>query len=619
MKSTRMPDRFGRSRYCSFCRNPSRSARRISLAALCLAALVLLGWETTVRAAHGVRPAGPAGWERIDRGLIVRVIEDGKVYLGWRLLASDPTDMGFHVYRQVEDERPVRLTDRPLRGSTNFIDPSAPRGRRCRWIVRAVVDGREGEAFRSEPREIGSPDGPCIRLALRGDHTFQKVAIADLDGDGRFEFVIKQPNENIDPYAKYWQPSPGTYKLEAYDDDGRFMWRYDLGWAVERGIWYSPYVVYDLDGDGKAEVAVKTGEGDPRDTDGRVRSGPEYLSILEGVSGKPITRVDWIPREGFGSSGNDYNRASRNQLAVAFLDGRRPSLIVLRGTYDLMKAEAWQLKDGRLELQWRWDNSSLGREWSGQGGHWTHAADIDADGRHELLLGSSVIDEHGKPLWTTGLGHPDHFYVGDIDPERPGLEIYYGIERRQPQGNGMCLVDAATGKILWGHQGPTRHVHSRGMCSDIDARYPGSECYSADTDPQKQFAWARLRTAKGQVISEENLGGFGALTACWDADPQRELILGNRVQDYRGSTHLRLEGQVIAVADILGDWREEIITTAPGWLRIYTTTIPASRRHVCLMQDPIYRMDVVCASMGYHLVPMLSYDLASRAAHTAPP
>jgi len=177
----------------------------------------------------------------------------------------------------------------------------------------------------------------------------------------------------------------------------------------------------------------------------------------------------------------------------------------------------------------------------------------------------------------------------------------------------MCLVEAATGKILWGHEGPTRHVHSRGMCSDIDAKYPGSECYSADTDPQKDFAWARLRTAKGEVISEEDLGGFGAMTACWDADPQRELILGNRVQDYQGATHLRIEGRVIAVADILGDWREEIITSVPGELRIYTTTIPAGQRHVCLMQDPIYRMDVVCASMGYHLVPMLSFDLASSA------
>jgi rhamnogalacturonan endolyase len=224
-----------------------------------------------------------------------------------------------------------------------------------------------------------------------------------------------------------------------------------------------------------------------------------------------------------------------------------------------------------------------------------------------------VIDDDGKALWSTGLGHPDHCYVGKIDPQRPGLEIYYGMETRQKERNGMCLVDAATGKILWGHEGPTRHVHGQGTCSDIDAEHPGCECYSADTDPSKKYAWSRLRTCKGEVLSEENLGGFGPLAAYWDADLQRELLLRGTIQDYHGGRHgPRIEGRVVAVADILGDWREEIITSVPGELRIYTTTIPAADRRVCLMQDPIYRMDVVCAAMGYYQVPMTSYDLPTR-------
>ena len=227
-------------------------------------------------------------------------------------------------------------------------------------------------------------------------------------------------------------------------------------------------------------------------------------------------------------------------------------------------------------------------------------------------MGSSVIDDDGTPLWSTGLGHPDHCYVGEIDPGRPGLEIYYGMETRQQERNGMCLVDAASGKILWGHEGPTRHVHSRGMCSDIDARHPGCECYSADTDSQKKYAWSRLRTCTGEVISDENLGGFGALVVHWDADVQRELLLRGNIQDYRGGRHQpQIEGHIAAVAEVLGDWREEIITSVPGELRIYTTTIPAADRRVCLMQDPIYRMDVVCAAMGYFQVPMTSYDLTT--------
>jgi rhamnogalacturonan endolyase len=290
--------------------------------------------------------------------------------------------------------------------------------------------------------------------------------------------------------------------------------------------------------------------------------------------------------------------------------------LVERGTYNVIVVAAYRLVDGKLQEVWRWDNRNEDRTYSGQGSHWLHSADVDADGRQEVIIGSAVIDDDGTALWTTGLGHPDHLYVSDIDPARPGLEIYYGMETRQKERNGMCLVDAANGKILWGHEGFTRHVHSRGMCSDIDRRHPGSECYSADTDSSKKFAWARLRTAKGEVISEENLGGFGPHVVHWDADVQREVLLRGRIFNYedprRQNLQPRIEGSVVTVVDLVGDWREEIVTSVPGELRIYTTTIPAADRRACLMQDPIYRMDVAHGTMGYHKVPMLSYDLASQ-------
>jgi len=549
--------------------------------------------------------------EKLDRGLVALPAQGGGVYLSWRLLPEDPKSMAFNVYRREGNGAWAKLNEQPIVKTTDFVDSSAQRGKQYQYAVRAVIAGREKAIEGEATIDLAGGAKPFVAIALQGNYTFQKVGIADLDGDGRYDFVIKQPNENIDPYERYWKPSPDTYKLEAYRSDGKFLWRYDLGWAIERGIWYSPYVVYDLDGDGRAEVAAKTGEGDPRDADGRVRSGPEYLTVFDGLSGKPITRVDWPSRDGFGEGLRGYNYASRNQLCVAYLDGKTPALVVERGTYNIIKLVAYRLRSGRLEVIWRWDNSNEPRSYWGQGAHWMHAADVDGDGCDEVVLGSAVVDHNGKALWSTGLGHPDHCYVGDIDPERPGLEIYYGIERRQPERNGMCLVDAATGKILWGHEGPTRHVHSRGMCSDIDPRYPGSECYSADTDPLKHFAWARLRTCKGRVISEENLGGFGALTVYWDADPQREIILGTRVQDYHGREHIRLEGRVIAVADVLGDWREEIICTTGGQMRIYSTTIPAKDRRPCLMTDRLYRMDVVVAAMGYYQVPMTSYDVAT--------
>ena len=271
--------------------------------------------------------------------------------------------------------------------------------------------------------------------------------------------------------------------------------------------------------------AVKTGEGDPRDQDGRVQTGSEWLTLLDGMTGKPITKLAWPERELFADSSRPYNYASRNQLCVAYLDGKTPSLIVVRGTYNVIIAVAYRLNNGSLEETWRWDNHKEPRSYWGQGAHWTQAADVDGDGRQEIILGSAVIDDNGKSLWTTGLGHPDHCYVGDIDPHAPGLEIYYGMETRQKEQNGMCLVDAATGEILWGHKGPTRHVHSYGMCSDIDARFEGAECYSADTDSEKKFAWGRLRNAQGKVISQEELYGFGPRCVYWDADPQRRTAV----------------------------------------------------------------------------------------------
>jgi len=574
--------------------------RRTLGTASALAAVIELGLLTSVLAA-----ADPPVREKLDRGLVALRTEADKVYVGWRLLASDPAGVAFNVYfRTGREMRKVNAA--PISQTTDFVHAQAPAGADLRYGLRSVLNGQETGPMVEVGLAAADPKKPCQTIKLQGDYTFQKIGIADLDGDGGLDLVIKQPNENIDPYEKYWKPSPGTYKLEAYNGAGRFLWRHDLGWAIERGIWYSPYVVYDLDGDGRAEVAVKTGEGDPRDPDGRVQKGPEHLTILDGQTGKPLTRVDWPPRTPFGAKG--YNYASRNQLGVAYLDGKMPCLLVGRGTYTTMTLVAYEFCCGKLHERWRWDNEKLGRTYRGQGAHWMHAADVDGDGRDEVVLGSCVIDDDGRALWSTGLGHPDHCYVGDIDPAHPGLEIYYGIEPRNTR-NTMCLVDAKTGKILWGHDQPTQHIHSSGMCSDIDAAHPGAECYSGERD-LKDKRW--LRDCKGNVLSTEDLGGLGPRPVYWDADPQRELLRGPRIVKYRGPTlPPRIEGSVIAVVDLVGDWREEIVTTLPGELRIYTTTIPATDRRVCLLEDRLYRMDVVCAAMGYYQVPMLSYDIAS--------
>ena len=364
--------------------------------------------------------------------------------------------------------------------------------------------------------------------------------------------------------------------------------------------------MFDFDGDGRAEVAVKTGEGDPRDPDGRVTSGPEWLSILDGLTGEEIARAPWPSRDDF----PDYNYYCRNQLGVAYLDGKTPCLVVVRGTYNTIKAVAYELRpgdggDGRRELRelWRWQDREDGPRYRGQGAHILRAADVDGDGRDEVILGAAVLDDNGAGLWSLGMGHPDHVTVGGLDPSRPGLQIQYGFETRQTR-NGICMVDAATGKLLWGLDEPTVHVHSSGLCADIDPAHPGVESYGGERDlPDKRW----LFSAQGRLLGTAELGGLAPRAAYWDGDLQRELLVRGRLRDFGGGEHpARIEGSVVLIADILGDWREEIITSVPGELRIYTTTIPATDRRVCLMQDPIYRLDVAGATSGYYQVPGLT-------------
>jgi len=555
-----------------------------------------------------VRKPEVVGWaktrveERLDRGLVALATDRG-VYVGWRLLRDDPESIVFNVYRRQGDGEPMRLNGNPVCRTTDFVDPNPPRGERATYGVRAVVDGHES-AGGSVSLADADDRRPYRSIRLNGDHTFQKCAVADLNGDARYDFVIKQPNSNIDPWHKYWEPSPDTYKLEAYTHDGTFLWRRDLGWAIERGIWYSPYVVHDLDGDGAAEVAVKVGEGDPRDDDGKVRRGSEWLAVWDGRTGEELARAPWPDREGFGEGDRGYNYASRNQLAIAYLDGKTPCVIALRGTYTVMKADAYELKQGELRQLWTYNSSELGRRYRGQGAHFTHCADIDGDERDEVILGSVVIDDNGSPLWTTGLGHPDHVYVGDLAPDRPGLEIYYGIETRRNR-NGMCMVDAGTGKVLWGYDQPTKHVHSIGLCADIDASSPGCEAYGADSVSHKRFGDPWLWSADGKLLTRKIDFGFGIPVVHWDADIQRELVHKGWIRNYPDMDDVqRIEGKVVQVADVLGDWREELIVLSKGELRIYSTTFPAESRRICLMQDRFYRLDVTMGSMGYTLCPV---------------
>ena len=580
--------------------------------------------------AQSTKPPKPPveGWayhgkrvkELPGRGVVAYPREDGNMYVRWRLLESDPVDVAFNLYRETGAERPVMLNDNPIRKTTDFVDQTAERNASNTYFVRSVVDGKEYETSEKYTVEANPDIKPYVAVKLESDSTtFQKIGVGDLNGDGRYDYVIKTQNTSLDPW--HWRPSESTYKLEAYLSDGTFLWRKDLGWNIEAGIWYSPYVVYDFNGNGRAEIAVKTApmDEDFRETEpcpygiygaGRVKSGPEYVSVLDGMTGEEIAKADWPNPDGLGI----YNHTARHQMGVAYLDGKTPSLIAVRGTYTVSKMDAYQFHNNKLDKLWSWDSSDEpGGLYYGQGDHFLHSVDLDGDGRDAIVLGAAVINSNGDGLWSSGLGHPDNVWVGNIDPGRPGLEIYLGIEGARAKGsvhNGISLRDALTGEQLWGLDQTTHHIHGTGLCSNIDPRHAGMECYSGEQSHPGRW----MHNAKGELIANESefSVGLSPRAVYWDARSEREVLTGRHIFRYPDDTIADyIEGHQVAWLDLFGDWREEIITSVPGEIRIYATPIPASDRRVTLMQDPLYRIGVAHLSMGYGQPPHTSYYIDS--------
>lgn len=563
--------------------------------------------------------------ENLNRGVVALYNKEGSVYISWRLLASDPEGVGFDVYRSVNRGKSEKLNNDLIKQSTDFIDKDPVADGRVEYWVRPVF-GKRG-ILPSEPVGISNTPSElslCSTIHFKGDYFPQRIAIADLNGDGTYDYVIKQPSRGIDP-AQDPDTTGLTYKIEAYLSDGTFLWQKDLGPGIEPGIWYSPMIAYDFDGDGKAEVAAKTGPQDARNENGRVTSGPEWCSVLNGMTGEEIDRVDWPGRNPrFG----DYNRINRNQMGMAYLDGKTPALLVARGTYKLMVLDAYHFRNGKLEQLWHWDGDEENPVIRSMGAHGMHSADVDEDGRDEVILGSVVIDDDGTALYSTGFGHPDKVFVTDIDPKRPGMELFYAIEPWRDDGRGVAMVDARTGRTIWEIGQKTFHVGD-GMVADIDPSLPGLECFATE-DPKGGSRDKYMFSASGERVGmAEDVPGCRNWVF-WDGDLLRETFAMNRpsrgrrmtreewmnwtpemsVVKYMGDTLTGgIEGRLLIMADILGDWREEVITVDRGAMKIYTTTIPATDRRICLMQDPVYRAEVAHRAMGYEQSPVTGYYL----------
>lgn len=278
-----------------------------------------------------------------------------------------------------------------------------------------------------------------------------------------------------------------------------------------------------------------------------------------------------------------------------------------------MVLDAYQYHDNILKRLWRWEGDEEEPIIRSQGAHGMHSADVDDDGRDEVVLGSVVLDDDGTALYSVGLGHPDKCYVTDIDPTRPGMEIFYGIEPWHDDGMGVCLVEARTGKTLWKLGRPTKHIGDA-MVADIDVSRPGLECFA--TEDSKGGSRERyLLSAAGELIGQGQDVPGCRNWIFWDADLLRESIEGGfgrrlSIVKYNGPTVAEgIEGAVLMMADLFGDWREELMVSLVGELRIYSTTIAARDRRVCLMQDPVYRAEVAHRAMGYEQSPVTGYYL----------
>ena len=361
---------------------------------------------------------------------------------------------------------------------------------------------------------------------------------------------------------------------------------------------------------------------------GKVLAGPEFLTIFDGRTGAALATTNYIPSRDVGGWGDDYgNRVDRFLACIAYLDGSRPSLVMCRGYYTRSVLAAWDWRDGKLTHRWTFDSddgAEGNRAYRGQGNHHLSVADVDNDGRDEIIYGAAVIDDKGRGLYSTTLGHGDAIHVSDLDPTRTGLEVFSIQERFDDAGANFR--NARTGEIYWKKPsvaaGRDGEGPGRGAAFDIDPRHAGHECWVAGAGITGLF------NARGEKISDTaprtcNMGIW------WDGDLLRELLNGVTITkwDYENSAERRLfsgadfdcasnngsKSNPVLCADLYGDWREEIIarTRDNKELRIFSTTIPTDQRFTTLMHDPVYRLGIAWQNVAYNQPAHTSFSLGA--------
>ncbi len=589
------------------------------------------------------RPDIQRPMEKLSRGAVAIKL-DGYTYLSWRWLGTEGADTLYNVYRGSE-----LLTTEPL-NATNFIDINPSAG--ATYSIVPVVNGKEEtdkseQAMNWDNNYIDIPIQRPEEGSVNGEkYTYSPndASVGDLDGDGEYEIVLKwDPSNSKDAASGGFT---GECILDAYEMDGTRLWRINMGPNIRAGAHDTQFMVYDYDGDGKSEMACRTADGTIAGDGtvigdasknyafqggGKNLNGPLYLTVFKGEDGSIIDTVDYDPQTvGTTESGKKWdvttwgdgsgNRSERYLAAVAYLDGTRPSMVFARGYYTGPAGDAggrtviaaFDLKDGKIEKKWRFDTMDYDNKYIGQGNHSMSAADVDFDGCDELIFGSLAIDNDGKPMYSTGLGHGDAQHVGDFNPSRPGLEVY-SCHEDSGSAYGYEMRDARTGEILYGEK--TNSDNGRGTSDDIDPRYPGAEGWSAA---------GVLTAADGTVISKGYTMSANFL-CYWDNDLGREVQDGIYISKWNGEKNKAetiftasgctavngTKANPSLTADIFGDWREEVMYPLKdgSGLRIYMSTTPTGYRLPTLMHDIQYRMHVAYQNDCYNQPTHTSYYL----------
>ena len=604
--------------------------------------------------------------EELDRGLVA--VKNGtNTFLSWRLLASDVENTTFDVLRDgklLSSAKNLTVTNVSVTGGTDASSYQVVTKIDDEPVDTSAAVTRWTDIYRSLRLD---------RPASQTDYHYfpNDCSVADLDGDGQYEIIVKwDPSNNQDNSNS---GKTGNVYLDAYKMDGTKMWRIDLGANIRAGAHYTQFLVYDFNGDGRAELICKTAQGtmdgqgnyvnQAADDDkiksannnmkyanssGRILSGAEYLTVFEGTTGRALHTIWYNPNRGFTTGevkaldtntnklwGDDYgNRCDRFLACVAHLGGadNNASAVMCRGYYT--RAYLWAVDFDGEKLSTRWLHGSVspteveitdaaGNKTTqthkatayGQGCHSVAVGDVDGDGYDEIIYGSAAIDNDGRLLHSTGLGHGDALHLSDLMPDRPGLEVMM-VHEEAPYG--WSLRDALTGELIIHHTG--KEDTGRGIAADIYSDHRGFEYWHSDDYNSTQNIYDSYDAVAGHYTKDYPFYNFRLY---WDGDAYDELFDKGAVNNgkwsrllttgnYGNSVTYGSKANPLLIADILGDWREEIIMfdkSDSASINIFTTTTATKMRVPTLMHDHIYRMSVAWQNVGYNQPPHLGYYL----------